>query len=175
MRLLICWPNPSHIESTITDSLYNTARPILCRFAVFVETNRSDEPRQCSMYSTACGYTMKLQSDEGAKKMTNDTYVTKLENGAYRVVGTRVSLDSVVYAYWRGESPETIADSFPALTLEQVYGAIAFYLGHQAEVDASMEQGEAEFENLRQQARQANPLLYKKLEEARRQMRVEHT
>jgi uncharacterized protein (DUF433 family) len=118
---------------------------------------------------------MKPFSAEGAKRMTDDTYVTKLENGAYRIAGTRVSLDSVVYAYWRGESPETIVDSFPALTLEQVYGAIAFYLSHQIEIDASMEQGEAEFQKLRQQARQANPLLYKKLEAARRQMQVEHT
>ena len=45
--------------------------------------------------------------------MTNDTYITKLENGAYRVAGMRVSLDSVVYTYWRGESPETVVDSFP--------------------------------------------------------------
>ena len=51
----------------------------------------------------------------------NNQYVTKLENGAYRVARTRVSLDSVVYAYWRGESPEGIVDSFPTLTLEQVY------------------------------------------------------
>jgi uncharacterized protein (DUF433 family) len=107
--------------------------------------------------------------------MMDDAYVTKLENGAYRVAETRVSLDSVVYAYWRGESAETIADSFPALTLEQVYGAIAFYLAHQAEIDSYLEQGDAEFEKLRQQSRQANPLLHKKLEEARRQMQVEHT
>lgn len=107
--------------------------------------------------------------------MTDDAYVTKLEHGAYRVAGTRVSLDSVVYAYWRGESAETIADSFPALTLEQVYGAIAFYLAHQAEIDSYLEQGDAEFEKLREQSRQANPLLYKKLEEARRQMQVEHS
>ena len=48
---------------------------------------------------------------------------------------------------------------FPTLTLEQVYGAIAFYLGHQAEIDTYLEEGDAEFEKLRQQARQANPLL----------------
>lgn len=98
----------------------------------------------------------------------DNQYVTKLENGAYRVAGTRVSLDSVVYAYWRGESPEGIVDSFRALTLEQVYGTIAFYLAHQVEIDAYFEQGDAEFEKLRQQAREANPLLYKKLEDARR-------
>lgn len=99
-------------------------------------------------------------------------YVTKLDNGAYRVAGTRVSLDSVVYAFWRGESPESIVDSFPALTLEQVYGAIAYYLGHRAEIDAYLEQGESEFEKLRQRARQANPVLYQKLEDARRQMQA---
>ena len=96
-------------------------------------------------------------------------YVTKLENGAYRVAGTRVSLDSVVYAFWRGESPESIVDSFPALTLEQVYGAIAYYLAHQAQIDTYLKEGEAEFEKLRERAREANPRLYKKLEEARSQ------
>jgi hypothetical protein len=39
--------------------------------------------------------------------------------GAYRVAGSRVSLDSLVYAFWDGKSPETIAQSFPTLTLEQ--------------------------------------------------------
>ena len=66
-------------------------------------------------------------------------------------------------------------DSFPTLTLEQVYGAIAFYLGHQAEIDAYLEEGDVEFEKLRQQARQANPLLYEKLEEARREMNAERS
>jgi len=95
-------------------------------------------------------------------------YVEKRE-GAYRISGTRVSLDSIVYAFWRGASPESIAQSFPALTLEEVYGAIAFYLAHQTEIDAYLQEGEGEFEALRQQARQSNPLLYRKLEEARQQ------
>ena len=72
-------------------------------------------------------------------------YVEQRE-GAYRVSGTRVSLDSVVYAFLRGSSPESIAQSFPVLTLEEVYGAIAFYLGHQDEVDAYLQDGEREFE-----------------------------
>jgi uncharacterized protein (DUF433 family) len=91
-------------------------------------------------------------------------------DGGYWITGTRVSLDSIVYAFLRGASPESIARSFPLLTLEQVYGAITFYLAHQSEVDAYLQQGEAEFEALRQAARAANPLLYKKLEEARQQM-----
>lgn len=96
-------------------------------------------------------------------------YVEKRE-GAYRISGTRVSLDSVVYAFLRGASPESIAQSFPALTLEEVYGAIAFYLAHQSEIEAYLEKGDREFEALRQQARQSNPLLYRKLEEARQDL-----
>ena len=93
-------------------------------------------------------------------------YVEQRE-GAYRISGTRVSLDSVVYAFLRGSSPESIAQSFPVLSLEEVYGAIAFYLGHQTEVDTYLQDGEREFEALRQQARQSNPLLYRKIEEGR--------
>jgi len=96
-------------------------------------------------------------------------YVERREGG-YRISGTRVSLDSIVYAFLRGASPESIAQSFPVLTLEEVYGAIAFYLGHQTEIEAYLQEGEREFEALRQQARQSNPLLYRKLEEARQQL-----
>ena len=96
-------------------------------------------------------------------------YVERGEGG-YRIRGTRVSLDSIVYAFLRGASPESIAQSFPVLTLEEVYRAIAFYLGNQTEIEAYLQEGEREFEALRQQARQSNPLLYRKLEEARQQL-----
>lgn len=45
---------------------------------------------------------------------------------SYRIAGTRVSLDSVVYAFLAAQTPESIAQSFPVLSLEQVYGAVAF-------------------------------------------------
>ncbi len=45
-------------------------------------------------------------------------------NDTYWVEGTRISLDSIVYAFQQGLSPESIVQSFPLLTLEQVYGAI---------------------------------------------------
>ena len=93
-----------------------------------------------------------------------------LQEGAYRVGGTRVSLDSVVYGFQSGESAECIQQSFPALTLEQVYGAIAYYLAHKAEIDEYLADDEAEFEKLRQVSRAANPELYEKLERARKEM-----
>ena len=67
----------------------------------------------------------------------------------YFVTGTRVTLDCVVYGFLRGESPEAIREDFPVLTLEEVYGAIAYYLGHKAEIDEYLRVGEAQFEEAR--------------------------
>ena len=57
-------------------------------------------------------------------------------HGNYYVAGTRISLDSIVHAFRRGESPETICQNFELLRLEEVYGGIAHYLANQAEIDA---------------------------------------
>ena len=89
-------------------------------------------------------------------------------DGGYYLAGSRVSLDSVVYEFLRGESPEAIVQSFPSLSLEQVYGGIAFYLAHRDEIDAYLKRGEARFEELARASREANPLLYAKLEAAKR-------
>ncbi|MGH9625871.1 MAG: DUF433 domain-containing protein [Bryobacteraceae bacterium] len=47
-------------------------------------------------------------------------------NGGYYIAGTRISLDSVVYAFKRGSSPDAIQQSFRLLGLGQIYGAILF-------------------------------------------------
>ena len=52
-------------------------------------------------------------------------------DGNYYVAGTRISLDSIVYAFRRGESPEAIRQNFELLRLEEVYGAVAWYLANQ--------------------------------------------
>ena len=57
-------------------------------------------------------------------------------DGNYYIAGTRVSLDSIVHAFRRGESPETICQNFEVLQLEEVYGAIAYYLANQSAIDA---------------------------------------
>ena len=60
----------------------------------------------------------------------------KEREGNYYVAGTRISLDSIVHAFRRGESPETICQNFELLRLEEVYGAIAYYLANQTDIDA---------------------------------------
>jgi uncharacterized protein (DUF433 family) len=61
--------------------------------------------------------------------------------GTWRIVGTRVSLDSVIHSFWEGATPEEICQDFPALSLAQIYGVIAYYLKHRDKVDAYLHAG----------------------------------
>jgi uncharacterized protein (DUF433 family) len=63
------------------------------------------------------------------------SYVRTDEYGVMRVGATRVMLDSVVAGFQQGHSPETIQQQYPALSLEEVYGAIAWYLAHTEEAE----------------------------------------
>ena len=94
-------------------------------------------------------------------------------DGGYWITGTRISLDSVVYAFRGGLSPETIQrECFPLLSLEQVYGAVTYYLAQRTEIDSYLEQAKSEYEALREASRQADPKFYQRLADARRQMRI---
>jgi uncharacterized protein (DUF433 family) len=97
------------------------------------------------------------------------TEYVEQHNGAYRVAGTRVSLDSIVFAFVSGQSAESIAQSFPVLTLEQVYGAITFYLAHREEIDRYLDAQQKDYEAKRAAARAADPMFYQKLADAKRQ------
>jgi uncharacterized protein (DUF433 family) len=97
----------------------------------------------------------------------NAPYV-ELDDGVYRVARTRISLDSLVCAYLNGHTAEAIAQSFPLLTLEQVYGALTYYLANRRVVDHYLQRREQDFESLRQTARDADPVWYQKLQDVRR-------
>ena len=90
-------------------------------------------------------------------------------NDAYIVAGSRVTLDSIVHAFVSGQSAESIAQAFPVLTLEQVYGAIAYYLAHREEIDRHLETREQEFEAKRKAARESDPMFIQKLSDAKKQ------
>ena len=83
------------------------------------------------------------------------------------MAGTRISLDSVVYSFNEGNSPEAIQEDFPLLKRAQIYGANAFYLDHQTEIDEYLACNEREFEESAIPLQQANPALWEKLQRAR--------
>lgn len=100
-------------------------------------------------------------------------YVQQIDGGGYRVGGTRVSLSSVVHQFRQGATPEAIVEAFPALDLEQVYGAITFYLAHREEIDRLMEVEAADAEEQRRRSREMDPAFYDRLAKLRRQPRAE--
>lgn len=86
--------------------------------------------------------------------MTIDTH------GVMRVGHSRVMLDSIVSAFDVGHSAETIQEQYPALLLEEVYGAIAYYLAHSREVREYLQRQDALWEKLRLDcATRPNPVL----------------
>src|SRR5919198_3418573 len=97
----------------------------------------------------------------------SEAYIEQHEN-VYMVTGTRVSLDSIVYAFLSGQSAEAIAQAFPVLNLEQVYGAITYYLAHRDDIDRHLERRRQDFDAARQAARDADPMFYQKLTDAKK-------
>ncbi len=56
-------------------------------------------------------------------------------HGVLRVGSTRVSLDTVIYAFKQGSTPEEIVADYSTLDLADVYAVITYYLQNQAEVE----------------------------------------
>jgi uncharacterized protein (DUF433 family) len=90
-------------------------------------------------------------------------------DGSFYLIGSRVSLARIVYEFRNGETPEAIQSNFSTLSLEQVYGAITFYLGNKEEVGKDMaERQRIEDEFIR--THRNPPGLKQKLLEPREQM-----
>jgi uncharacterized protein (DUF433 family) len=90
-------------------------------------------------------------------------------NGSLYLIGSRVPLAHIVRQFQNGEAPESIRYHYPTLSLEQVYGAITFYLGNkeEAEMDAAdREREEEEFSR----THPTPPEIKEKFERMRQQM-----
>lgn len=89
----------------------------------------------------------------------------------YWVIGTRISLDSIVYAFRKGLLPESIAQAYPLLDLEKVYGAITFYLANQPDIDAYLITEEQAFDAMPQPLLTDAPALHQKLLNAKKSVK----
>jgi uncharacterized protein (DUF433 family) len=90
-------------------------------------------------------------------------------HGSLYLIGSRVPLALIVHEFRNGESPEAIQTHYATLSLEQVYGAITFYLGNKEEVEKDLvERRRIEDEFTKRRA--APPEFKQKLERAPEQM-----
>ena len=92
-----------------------------------------------------------------------------------RVIGSRITLDTLVGFFKQGKTVKDLARGFPTLSLEQIKAVINWYLTHQREADEYLEEGEAEAEALwkkitsRPEYIAAHEELLRRCEELRRQ------
>ena len=100
---------------------------------------------------------------------TSSAYAFQTPEGGWRVTGSRVSLDSVVWGYSSGLSPEEIVAQFPSLTPEQVYGAIAFYLRNREAIEKYLQEQERSWEQLQRESAERHPDLIRRMRERREQ------
>lgn len=70
------------------------------------------------------------------------------EHGAIRVGNTRVLLELVIHAYYLGETPEGIVDSYPSLTTADVYAVLGYYLANREAIDAYVRQRDERAEQI---------------------------
>jgi uncharacterized protein (DUF433 family) len=83
--------------------------------------------------------------------------LTRLENGVYRVTGTRIPLERIVEHFQAGQTPEDIVDCFDTLRLADVYAVIAYYLEHKEEVEEYLREQDAKAEELRRMIETTQP------------------
>lgn len=108
--------------------------------------------------------------DEAPASPTSVSSAVEYRDGGYWVAGSRVSLDSIVATHAEGLAPEAIvAECFPILTVEQVKGAIDYYLTHRQDIDAYLSKTQAEFDAQSQREKEHPSPLRIKLDEALRQ------
>ena len=73
------------------------------------------------------------------------------QDGVVRIGNSRVTLDTVVYAFNDGAKAEGIMERYPSLLLADIYSVIGYYLGHRTEVDAYLKEREVFAAEVRRQ------------------------
>lgn len=79
------------------------------------------------------------------------------EYGVIRVGNTRVTLATIIACHQSGDSPETIHEGFPDVSLADIFAVIAYYLANQAEVDSYLTEVYAEADARRQEYEASHP------------------
>ncbi|MGO9256866.1 MAG: DUF433 domain-containing protein [Bryobacteraceae bacterium] len=95
-------------------------------------------------------------------------------DGSLYLIGSRVPLAHLVWEFQHGASPEAIRSQYSTLSLEQVYGAITFYLGNKEEVGEDMAERRREEDEFTR-THPMPPHLKEKLDRARQQMLARRT
>jgi uncharacterized protein (DUF433 family) len=79
------------------------------------------------------------------------------EYGTIRIGETHITLETIIAAHQRGDTPQEIVDGFPSLELADVYALIAYYLQHQKNIDNYIRQQDKKADQLRHEIETNRP------------------
>ena len=90
-----------------------------------------------------------MRKDSFKEPATELVPLAMSKDGVVHLVGTRVTLDSVLAAFNSGSTAEEIAQQYPSLVLADIYAVLAYYLRRQTEVDQYLHERQALSEDTR--------------------------
>jgi uncharacterized protein (DUF433 family) len=93
------------------------------------------------------------------------------DQGTIRIGRSRITLDVIVENYESGATPEAIAAAYDVLSLADVYSAIGYYLRHQVELRAYLDERQQQADELRQKIEAERPRITREELIRRRQVR----
>jgi uncharacterized protein (DUF433 family) len=73
------------------------------------------------------------------------------DDGSIRVIGSRVTLDTLVHKFQVGDTFEGLHEGFPSVSVAQIKAIIGWYFEHKAEADEYLREGEEEAEKMFQE------------------------
>ena len=91
-----------------------------------------------------------------------EQYIERRE-GSFYLIGSRIPLARIVYEFLNGAAPEAIRLGYPTLSMEQVHGAITFYLANKEVVERDMTDRRRIEEEITMMQRPLPPELQQKL------------
>ncbi|HSK73660.1 MAG TPA: DUF433 domain-containing protein [Pyrinomonadaceae bacterium] len=83
---------------------------------------------------------------------TSELRLEKDDAGVLRVGNTRIPLDTIIFAFNEGATPEEIVWRYPTLSLVEVYAAISYYLQNREEVKAYLKEREEKHAEIKAEA-----------------------
>ncbi|PYP82363.1 MAG: hypothetical protein DMF61_26645 [Blastocatellia bacterium AA13] len=113
---------------------------------------RTSSRRAIPNFSSASGLN-RVVLFEPVKQLTFNQVVplNQDETGTVRIRGSRVTLDTLVSAFKKGNTAEQIQGSFPSLSLRRIYGAISYFLDHQEAVESYLNDRQVQADAIRRE------------------------
>lgn len=93
--------------------------------------------------------------------MQFEDYFDFLDENDIRLKGTRIGIETILYDFiHRSQTPEAIMQSYPSLTLEQVYATITYYLHNKEKISTYLTEWIEHGQQMReQQAQNPTPVM----------------